>query len=137
MIIRDIRDTDRAFVLDSWWRSWCDDFCRSYRIQDFGVWIVGEGMIGLVRALIDARGVRVRVACDDDDTDTIAGWAVTQDGVGLWGFVKIPLRRTGVWAALAADAEVKAFAIRSSAALRWGLCEGLAYEPEMIMRRAP
>ena len=86
--IREHRDTDRNYIIDSW--------LRSYRptVPWVPTHIYLPEMHARVGKLLNRAGVIV--ACDPSDDDFIFGWACIQDDTVHYAFIRKAFQRAGV-----------------------------------------
>ena len=135
MIIREARASDLSYVLDSWWRSWADDYARRYHLRGLVQWHVrGSCIAAACRLLAHAS---VLVACADEDPDTIAGWIAYTGTVLLYCHTRVTLRRTGVATALLAQLpQLKWRAANTLRAAVVPRLRALVYDPEITINRA-
>ncbi len=97
--IRAGRPADHPFVFARWVRSY-----EGSRWADaMPLPLFQEGHHRLIAALLAREGVRLLVACDPQDENTILGWAVLEPGVLHYVFVKEGVRRLGIGTALIAS----------------------------------
>lgn len=107
-ILRDGVDTDLGFVKDSWRGTF---HLGGYGAQDAEREHYHEEMTRLFERLFkrDRSRVRIRVACDPKDQDSILGFAVTSGDELHFVYVRQDFRKLGVARALLEDLGVKKF----------------------------
>jgi GNAT superfamily N-acetyltransferase len=103
MLIRDVRPSDVSLVFDSWMKSW--------RVSRYSGCISNNKFYEVTRENIEhlvARGAKIRVACLNEDEDTILGWIcyerLSDDSFCVhYIYVKDPYLKHGVGQKLAEE----------------------------------
>lgn len=116
--IRDVRDSDRAFVVDAW--------LNSYRVRL---------MAKVEREIRNcARSARIKIACDRNDDDVLHGFAALDSDALHYAYVKEALRGEGIARALLEPESIGSYTFRTDAGIsRLRPAErGWQYRPRII-----
>ncbi len=109
--IRDARDSDFGFILDTWRRS----FEGAPAVVDADPnHLFGELAIMIGRALKRA-GAIVRVACDPEDDDVLLGFVACNGSELHYAYVKRDLRNHGIVPAMLDGLEIRSYTFRTPA----------------------
>lgn len=86
--LRTFTEADRAFVKDSWIRS-AGSVVRNTQKPRFFEWF---------RPLVDQHVSLdlIRIACTDDDPNTIVGWSAVRNGVPIYAYTAREFRGFGL-----------------------------------------
>lgn len=129
--IREHRDTDLAFVVDTWRRSFGDESKLARLSAD----LYFKVMARHIKALSHEPGAKIRIACDEQDEDAIIGFAcVTGDElhyVYVRGGGETSMRGFGVAKALLSGLSITKYTCHTSAGDRRikPKARGWAYAP--------
>lgn len=104
--LRPLQPSDEAFVFSTWltsagdaWRTrWSREPASSFPLLTAHALAHVPHTFTRAHAadILNRRDTVTRVACLDDDPDTLLGWAAAQPGVVHWVHVKHSMRREGL-----------------------------------------